>query len=65
MSKFSQRGIYFSADLNAKIDAWIGLHPHVKISHLVRAALFEYFEKHRINQNVDLTANNIPKQPIT
>ncbi len=58
MKRYKQRGIYFSPDLENKIQGWIGLHPHVKLSHLVREALFEYFENHRDKLNVDASGNS-------
>ncbi len=51
-SGWKQRSIYFSGELNAKIDAWLNAHPHAKTSHLVREALFQYF-KMDTTENVD------------
>ena len=51
-----QISIYFSADLSAKIESWTKARPHMKISHLVREALFQYFEKEK--SNVGFADNN-------
>lgn len=54
---WKQRSIYFSGDLNAKIDTWLNTHPHAKISHLVREALFQYFKMDTC-ENVDFANNS-------
>lgn len=62
MRKYKQRGIYFSHDLDCKMNLWIGLHPHVSRSHLIREALFEYFQKHKDKLNVDFNDRILPSE---